>query len=439
MGKLGFEAANFIWASGIENTFVPQTKVGHRALDEYELMGHYEHWREDLALLRESGLQAARWGVPWYRVEPAAGEFDWRWTDQVLPYLVEELGITPILDLMHYGCPFWLRREFANDNYPQAVARYAAAVAQRYGHLVKFYTPLNEPAVNALMCGKRGVWPPYLKGDSGYVRILMQIVKGVINTVKALKAIDPEFVMVQVEAVGMSRAIRHDLEILAREDRHRGYLFYDLLTGRVTHDHPLYGWLLRSGASPVAVESLAAEAVPIEILGMNFYPQWSTQQIYIDDKGKLSYRPIEHDGVGFASLIADYYERYKTPIMITETSAFGSDEVRSRWLSQSVSSVKRLRETGVPVLGYIWFPLFTMVDWRYRLGRRNVERYYIDLGLYKLNPADGDSRWQPTPLVEQLRGYIENPAAAIGAYRAPGRLAGNLDAGRAGEGAELTL
>ncbi len=36
---------NFIWASGIEHTFVPQVKPGQRALDEYQLMGHYEHWR----------------------------------------------------------------------------------------------------------------------------------------------------------------------------------------------------------------------------------------------------------------------------------------------------------------------------------------------------------------------------------------------------------
>jgi beta-glucosidase/6-phospho-beta-glucosidase/beta-galactosidase len=414
--KIGTQPESFIWASGIEDTFVPQTRVGHRALDEYELMGHYQHWREDLALLRDSHLQAARWGVPWYRVEPTQGEFDWRWTDEVLPYLVEELGITPIIDLMHYGCPFWLRREFVNETYARAVANYAAAFASRYKHLVRFYTPLNEPVVNALMCGKRGIWPPYLKGDVGYVRVMLQIVKGVINTVKAIKAIDPQSIMVQVEATGLSRAIRHDLEILAIEDQRRGYLFFDLITGQVRHDHPLYGWLLRSGASPHDLEQFIEQAISIEVLGMNFYPQWSTQQIYIDNRGRLSYRAIEHDGVGFFSLIEDYYNRYKAPVMITETSAFGSDEVRSRWLAQSVATVKELREKGVPVIGYTWFPLFTMVDWRYRLGRRPVERYYIDLGLYKMNEAGSEQRWRPTGLVEQVQSYIHDPEAAIGHF-----------------------
>jgi beta-glucosidase/6-phospho-beta-glucosidase/beta-galactosidase len=132
-------------------------------------------------------------------------------------------------------------------------------------------------------------------------------------------------------------------------------------------------------------------------------------------RGKLCFPPIEHDGAGFISLIEDYYQRYRTPIMITETSAFGSDEMRSRWLSESVAAVRSLRSRGVPIVGFTWFPLFTMVDWRYRLGRRSVENYYIDLGLYKINPSEnGKRRWDKTVLVEQLQGYIRNPEQAVG-------------------------
>lgn len=82
-----------------------------------------------------------RYGIPWHRVNPKLHEYDWAWTDQIIPYMVEEMGITPIIDLMHYGCPFWLRGEFANPEYPAAVSSYAGAVARRYGRLVKWYTP----------------------------------------------------------------------------------------------------------------------------------------------------------------------------------------------------------------------------------------------------------------------------------------------------------
>jgi beta-glucosidase len=412
--KLGPLPSDFIWASGIEDTFVPQTRAGHRALDEYQLMGHYEHWREDLALAKKIGVQAIRWGVPWYRVEPYPGEFDWSWIDQVLPYIVEDLGITPIVDLMHYGCPFWLRREFASDEYPDAVASYVATFVKRYKNLVKWYTPLNEPIVNALMCGKRGHWPPYLRGDSGYIRVMLQLVKGIQKTVNVIKEIDPNSIMVHVEATGLSRAAHEDLEALAVEEQRRGYLCYDLLTGRINRDHPLFIWLIRNGAGPGELIDIAKNAIPLDVLGMNFYPQWSTQQIFIDNKGRLAYRATESDGSDFASLIHDYYERYKVPILVTETSAFGPDEVRSKWLETSVNAIKILRSQGVPVLGYTWFPMFTMIDWRYRLGRRPMDQYRIELGLYKLIENTGNGRWQDTQLVDQMRKYIASPEEYVG-------------------------
>lgn len=406
---------DFVWATGIEDTFVPQIRPGHRALDEYQLMGHYEHWREDLALGRELGVQALRWGVPWYRVEPFPGEFDWSWTDQVIPYLVEELKITPILDLMHYGCPFWLRREFASEDYPQAVAAYAGAFARRYRGLVRWYTPLNEPIVNALLCGKRGVWPPYLRGDGGYIRLILQLVRGIQRTVEALKEVDPGALMVHVEATGLSRAAREDLEALAIEDQRRGYLGYDLLTGRVTPDHPLYTWLLRNGAGPNELAGIRRDAIVLDVIGMNFYPQWSTQQISVDRKGRLAWRPVEPEGSGFVELIEDYWRRYGVPIMVTETSAKGALDARVQWLQASVAAIRRLRSEGVPVLGYTWFPLFTMIDWRFRLGKGTVEDYRLDLGLYTLAEEGSGRRWDPTPLVAQFQGYVADPRAAVGA------------------------
>lgn len=412
--QLGSRPEDFIWASGIENTFIPQTRPGHRALDEYDLINHYTHWRDDLALAQQLGLRALRWGVPWYRVEPLPGEFDWHWTDAVLHYLVEDLGITPIIDLMHYGCPFWLRREFASADYPRAVAAYAAAFAQRYAGLVHWYTPLNEPLINALMCGQRGVWPPYLRGERGYIQIMMQLIKGIVGAVAALRANDPAAVLVHVEASGLSRAAREDLQALAVEDQRRGFLAYDLLTGRVTPDHPLFPWLVRCGAGPNDLAALVREPIALDVIGLNFYPQWSTKQIAVDTKGRLAYRAIEKDGIGFATLIDDYYRRYGVPIIITETSAHGSATVRARWLAASVAAIKQLRGRGVPVLGYTWFPMFTMVDWRYRFGSGPPQEYHLELGLYTLSEASAGSRWQATPLVEQLRGYIADPAAVIG-------------------------
>ena len=58
-----------------------------RRLDEYELTQHYQYWREDLDLLARSGADSLRWGIPWYRVEPEPGRFEWDWVDRVVDHI----------------------------------------------------------------------------------------------------------------------------------------------------------------------------------------------------------------------------------------------------------------------------------------------------------------------------------------------------------------
>ena len=264
------------------------------------------------------------------------------------------------------------------------------------------------------MCGIRGLWPPYLRGEKGYVRIMLQVARGIIETVNAIKAIDPTSVIFHVEATGLTRTIHEDLSPLARDETHRGYVCFDLLTGTLSHDHLLFSWLLRTGAALDDLLHLQENKISLDILGMNFYPQWSTKQIYLDKRGRIAFREIEPEGGGFSDLIRHYYQRYNVPIMITETSAVGSDETRLSWLRSSVSMIKDLRAEGVPVVGYTWFPLFTMVDWRYRFGTEPVEDYYLELGLYSLNRKKDAPRWLETPLVAEFQKYVKAPMGAIG-------------------------
>ena len=126
-------------------------------------------------------------------------------------------------------------------------------------------------------------------------------------------------------------------------------------------------------------------------------------------------RACEQEGEGFAELIEGYFERYSMPIMITETSAYGPPEVRSRWLERSVAAIKDVRSRGVPVVGYTWFPLFTMVDWRYRFGQGPIEDYHIQLGLFSLNGDGRAERWHASSLVSTFGEYARNPAAVVGA------------------------
>ena len=162
-----FDDGRLHFGLGIEDTFVPQAGPGERPLDEYELTEHYQRWHGDLGLASDVGAEFVRWGIPWHRVNPAPGEWDWSWVDAVMARFAE-LGVRPIVDLLHYGTPTWIDREFAHPDFSRMFAEYAVHVAERYADVATDYTPVNEPMIHARFCGDIGYWPPKLSGEAGY-------------------------------------------------------------------------------------------------------------------------------------------------------------------------------------------------------------------------------------------------------------------------------
>jgi beta-glucosidase len=404
----------FCWATGIEDTFVPQPRRGLRPLDEYELTQHYTQWRTDLDLVAESGARAVRWGIPWYQVQPAPGEWDWRWTDQVLDTMVNVKGITPILDLMHYGTPLWLADSFADPCYPEHVATYAAAVATRYKSLVQYYTPLNEPTINAHMCGREGEWPPYLTGEAGYVRVMLNLARGIILTVNALRGEQPGMRTVQVEALWHNWTRDESLKARVEQDMAQQFLGFDLATGRVNETHSLYPYLRENGASEPELAWLRENGVNFDIFGANYYP-WSYGEKAARKNGGLYTIRRRTHGATLSTVVKAAWDRYGLPIMITETSAKESVEGRARWMDQTITAVHDLREMGVAVVGYTWFPLFTMLDWKYRTGTRPIDDYLLHLGLY--DAAFSEQRVlqrHATDLVARYKGHTARPVPALG-------------------------
>ena len=389
------------FAVGIEDTFVPQVSPGLRSLDEYELTGHYERWREDLDLAASTGAAMIRYGTPWYRVNPAPEEWDWSWTDPVIERL-HSLELVPIIDLMHYGCPLWLQHEFANPDYPQRVAEYAARFAERYGAEVRFYTPMNEPLLNAMYCGEDGRWPPALTGDEGFVTMVKQLARGIVVTQCAIEETGRDPVFVHVEATfryvgGPEHAAR--LGLLEQ----RNWLVYDLLFGRVNVDHPLYGYLGENGFSDGDYAFFQEHRAEPDILGINYYPHMTTTE-FLPDGGR---RSVWGGTEGIEELIRGFHARYGRPIFWTETSVSGTVEDRMRWLEDSLGLVHRLRSEGLPLVGYTWWPLFSLIDWAYREGEGPPEDYLWHMGMYDLEP-DGRGGFVriETPAADAFRATI---------------------------------
>ena len=408
------QPSSFLWATGIEDTFVPQARPGLRALDEYVLTQHDRLWRSDFDLIAETGVQALRWGLPWYRIQPAPDQWDWAWADRALEYLVNVNGITPILDLMHYGTPLWLDNSFINADYPQRVAEYAQAVTARYRSLVRYYTPLNEPMVNAEFSGKRAEWPPYLSGDDGDVKLTMALARGIVLTSQAIRAEQPDAVLVQVEALWRTETDEEALRAQAAASNERQYLSFDLTTGRMTDAHPLAAHLRRHGVEDRDLEWFRDQAVAFDVFGANFYP-WSYNRLVGEGQSKTRQVARATSGERIELVLREAHQRSGLPVMITETSAKAPLAGRALWMDETIGTVASLRREGLPIVGYTWFPAFTMIDWAYRRGRRPLRDYLLHLGLYDSAYDDnGVLVRHATELVDRFRRHMAAPMPEVG-------------------------
>jgi beta-glucosidase/6-phospho-beta-glucosidase/beta-galactosidase len=409
---------SFLWATGIEDTFVcdrhPSTG---RILDEYELTEHYQRWRDDLDLVAELGVPYVRYGIPWYKVQPGPDSWDWSFADATLNRLLE-LGVQPIVDLVHYGTPEWIENGFLSPDYPTHVAHFAREVAQRYAGRIWWYTPLNEPRVTAWYSGKLGWWPPYGRGDRGFASVLLSLSEGIVLTHRALKEVDPEIVCCHVDATDLYSSTDPVDQELADWKQALVFLPLDLVTGRVTPDHVAYMWLLRNGATKERLEWLIQNGVEPDLVGLNMYPMF-TNKVVIRKGASRKIRNVRGSADLVRRLGEMYHERYGRPMVISETASDGSVEVRSKWLEGSLESVRELRESGVPMVGYTWWPMFALVAWAYRQStQKPIGDHLVQMGLWDL---DGRLDRIRTPLVDQYRELVACGGASVGPHSARAR------------------
>jgi hypothetical protein len=90
------------------------------------------------------------------------------------------------------------------------------------------------------------------------------------------------------------------------------------------------------------------------------------------------------DVFGYDEITRQYYDRYRLPVMHTETNfeeGPNGDEAVN-WLWKEWANVLRVRNNGVPVVGFTWYSLTDQVDWDSALCEDNG--HVNPLGLFTL-------------------------------------------------------
>ncbi|WP_407571486.1 family 1 glycosylhydrolase [Deinococcus altitudinis] len=365
----------FMFATGIENSY-PTIQNGQHRVDELEKCGHYAHWKKDFELVQDLGVRYLRYGPPLHKVWLGRDRYDWSFVDQTYADL-RARDIVPITDLCHFGVPDWLGN-FQNPEFPELFAEYARAFARRYPW-VQLYTPVNEMYVCALFSGKYGWWNEQLTTDRGFVTALKHLVKANVLAMHAILEVRPDAIFVQSESSEYFHAENPVAIAQAEFMNEVRFLSLDLNYGhRVSSE--MYEYLLDNGMTRDEYHFFLNHHLKQHcIMGNDYYV---TNEHLVSQDGSTR---ASGEIYGYSVITRQYFSRYRLPVMHTETnfSQGPGGEEAVTWLRKEWANVLRIRNDGVPVVGFTWYSLTDQVDWDTALREDNGR--VNPLGLYDLN------------------------------------------------------
>ena len=348
---------------------------------------HYHRYPQDVALLRDLGVDAYRFSVAWPRIQPAgtgkANPAGLAFYDRLIDELLAA-GVAPVCTLYHWDTPQpvedaggWLARDTA-----QRFADYAAIVGERFADRVAMWTPLNEPAIQTLYGYAIGEYAPgqTLLFDAIPTAHHQNLAHGL--AVRALRAAGARSIGTANYHSPIWPRTETELDLAAAETLGAllNWLFADpVLLG--TYPEQMHQHL-----PPGYADDLPTIAAPLDFYGVNYYePQGvaapSPGNPLPFDLPQVEGYPMTTNGqvivptglYKFLITLRDRIGDRLPPIYITENGCSGADTVdaagrvpdqhRIDYLSGHLAALAEAMADGVDVRGYFVWSLLDNFEW----------------------------------------------------------------------------
>lgn len=233
---------------------------------------HFHRYPEDIALMKELGVDAYRFSFSWSRVQPsgqgAVNAVGLGFYDKLVDGLLEA-GIAPSPTLFHWDTPLeleqlggWLNRDTA-----ERFADYAALLGEHFADRIPRWITINEPSALTLMGYGAGIHAPGLALGFEALQAAHHLLLGHGLGVHALRASGAGNIGIanNHSAIWPASDAPDDLQAAGIYDNLTNWLFADpILTGA-------YPDALAPFLPPLPDGDLAAIASPIDWYGINSY------------------------------------------------------------------------------------------------------------------------------------------------------------------------
>ena len=358
-------------------------------VDEYASSGHYDRLDEDLAAVAGLGVTVWRYGMPWRLTEPDPGRYDWTLWDRAFA-ACERHGLTPVVDLCHFGLPDHLAGGFGDPAWVDAFERYVDAFLARYPG-PRWFTPVNEPFITAFHSGLMGMWNEAKASTADFGRALVNVVAANVGAIHRIRA-DRDGWWIGAEGFVVPLA-PPDAPEAADEMRAVSHLVWDLHLG------------VEPRAAGQAVldqvpDAMRDRIVPLTdrermVCGHDVYPT------SIVPVGGASMPSPEERLDLYAAEARSWFDRYGAPFWVAETSNLSLPvDQQVPWLEGMVRRLGDLRRDGLPVRGVCWYSRGDQYDWDSSLTQP-VGRV-TEVGLF-------DAERRPRPVAEAYARLAASP------------------------------
>lgn len=316
----GYEGADHVNASG-------------EPVDPNGANRHREEARRDYEALEPFGIRTVRESVGW-RLSADADGFDFAHL-RSRAEAAHALGLQICWTLCHYGAPAGL--DPWAPHFPREFARFCDAVVRflkpwQVG--VPVYTPINEISFMTWACTQDSrVMHAHADATRGAAALKRNLFAASLAGASAIRNVEP-----------CARILLTDPLIRVVEPLGDAGSGADAAR---THESQFESWDMHSGAAP-----------GLDLVGANYYHanQWEYATLRA-----LMWHLRDARRVPFADLLLELWQRYRRPVVISETSHVG--EGRGAWIREIAEEVAAARERGADIRGICLYPILDRPDW----------------------------------------------------------------------------
>jgi beta-glucosidase len=376
----------------------------------------YHRYRDDIALMRELGIDAFRFSIAWPRVLPnGRGAVNAKGLD-FYDRLVDELlgnGIEPYVTLFHWDTPQVLEDQggWPSRDIVGAFEEYVEAVGERLGDRVGHWITHNEPWVVAWIGYGWGHHAPGRTSDADALATAHHLLLSHGRAVEILRRTSPNSEVGITLNLDNPYAASDDPEDVAAarwvDGLHNRWFLDPLFRGEYPADM-LEAW--QDLMPAVEDGDLKTISAPIDFLGVNNY---TSPLVGADENGGRSRILVRSDvdrtdmgwdvvPNGLHDLLVRLHKDYEPrAIYVTENGAAyadvrghdGSvlDPEREAYLTEYVDAAGRAIAKGVPLRGYFAWSLLDNFEWAWGYWKR-FGIVYVDFATLERVPK-GSFYW----------------------------------------------